>query len=204
MTRHGGWKSGGRPAAVLLIAAMLALGAALAVVPGCANPEREAQRTQQIDSDLSQKERQLEDARAKPDVTPQQREEIDRLLADVRQDRATLADRLSKLQAAQSAAASEDPLIRIVGSVAGWIPAPFGGLVTLGLPLAAAGLKLWRTDSAAKSIARSMETLKTSDPAFAEAFSKYAGVLDGIQTNKAKAIVDAAQGKAIPLTSRLL
>ena len=185
----------------LLVAVTLSL--ALATTPGCANPERETQRTQQLDSDLSQKERQLEDARAKPDLTPQQREEIDRLLADVRQDRATLADRLARLQAAQSAAASEDPLIRIVGSVAGWIPAPFGGLVTLGLPLAAAGLKLWRTDAAAKSIARSMETLKTSDPAFAEAFSKYAGVLDGIQTSKAKAIVDSVQGKSTSLLEKV-
>jgi hypothetical protein len=87
--------------------------------------------------------------------------------------------------------------------VAGWIPAPFGGLVTLGLPLAAAGLKLWRTDSAARSIVRGMETLKTSDPAFAEAFSKYAGVLDGIQTNKAKAIVDSVQGKRTSLLEKV-
>lgn len=193
-----------RNRAIVLLAALTCLFAVAATQPSCVNPETELQRARQVDGDLATREAALKAAREKPETTPAQKAEIDGLLAAIRQDRATIKDKIDQLDHARAAAASDDPLVRIIGGIAGIIPAPFGGLVTLGLPVIGLGLKLWRTNSAATSIARSVEALKTADPAVAAAIEKHAGTLDAAQTSKAKAIVDAAQGNAPSWLSAVL
>ena len=170
---------------------------------GCENQEKARQEAAQVDRDLNARQQQLAEALGNPALTPAERAALQEMLAGVTSDRAKLAQAVADLDRA-SAGADDDPIVSVFKSVSGWLPPPWGSYMTLGLPAIVLGTKLFRSNNAAKSLAKTVEFLKQKVPGVDQAIHDNAATIDAIQNGKAKAVVDSVQGKAVPAMERIL
>ena len=170
---------------------------------GCENQEKARQEAAQVDADLQARQRALAQALADPTTTPQERAVIEATLAGVTADRAKLADALARLDAA-AAVGDGDPIVGAIRGVAGALPPPWGSTLMLGVPGVVLLMKLFRTNSAAKGLAQTVEYLKKRVPGVETAMKDDADTINSLQNGKAKAIVDSVQGKAVPVGERIL